>query len=195
MDEFKYITQAPFQQPLSYSLFPPSDIRDLCTIDYAGPLNFEVFIDPNPLKTPWQYSPSLNKIYIDMKHKFPVNFSAKSTNKQQTLFIRVVPAFEEDRHIQELVHRCICHEQEQDKTNYGIAKHVIQHIIRCDNINAQYYGDKHAGKRLSIVLPLDNPQAGADSVKEYFTFVCKNSCVSGMSRKPIQVIFTLEDQQ
>lgn len=193
MDE--YITPPPFQQPVAYPEFPPNDVRDLCTIDYAGPLSFEVFVDPNPLKTPWEYSASLNKIYIDMKHKFPVNFSAKSTNQQQKLFIRVLPAFEEDRHIQELVHRCICHEQEQDPTNYGIPKHVIQHIIRSDNTNAQYFGDKYLGKRLNIVIPLENPQAGADSVKEYFTFVCKSSCALGMSRKPIQVIFTLEDQQ
>lgn len=175
-------------------IFPPSEPQELCNTEYPGPFNFEVFVDPNVLRNPWEYSPILNKIYIDMKHKFPINFSVKETDSDQKFFIRVMPMFEEDRYVQELVHRCICHEQLQDPTNQGVTELVAQHIIRCDNKDAQYFGDKNAGKRLSIVIPLAAPQAGTDSVKEFFHFVCKNSCVGGMNRRPIQVIFTLENE-
>ncbi|RZC32269.1 P53 domain containing protein, partial [Asbolus verrucosus] len=209
MEDFKYISENGYLQP--YPDFPPEEPKDLCNSDYSGPFNFEVFVDPNGLKNPWEYSPALNKIYIDIKHKFPINFSVKSEANAGKLFVRVMPMFEEDRYFHELVHRCICHEQLQDPLNngsgerrigsfkfhfaavQGIPKLVAQHIIRCDNINARYFGDKNEGKRLSVVIPLSGPQAGTDSVKEFFQFVCKNSCVGGMNRRPIQVIFSLEN--
>ncbi|XP_044262758.1 cellular tumor antigen p53-like isoform X2 [Tribolium madens] len=192
LEDFKYNIHQNLY--LTAPIFPPNEPQELCNTEYPGPLNFEVFVDPNVLKNPWEYSPILNKIYIDMKHKFPINFSVKKTDAERKLFVRVMPMFEEDRYVQELVHRCICHEQLTDPTNHGVSELVAQHIIRCDNQKAQYFGDKNAGKRLSIVIPLGAPQVGTDSVKEFFHFVCKNSCVGGMNRRPIQVIFMLENE-
>jgi hypothetical protein len=196
-DETLRLEEYGFMQDTNYLAtyhhpFPPSEPKELCNTDYSGPHNFEVFVDPNVLKNPWEYSTMLNKIYIDMKHKFPINFSVKNESLDQ-LYVRVMPMFAEDRYFQELVFRCICHEQLQDSTNQDVSELVAQHIIRCDNNKAQYFGDKNSGKRLSIVIPLSSPQPGTDSVKEFFYFVCKNSCVGGMNRRPIQVIFTLEN--
>ncbi|XP_063906616.1 cellular tumor antigen p53-like isoform X2 [Zophobas morio] len=191
IEDFKYIQDANYMS--DYQPFPPSEPQQLCNSDYAGPYAFEVFVDPNVMKNPWEYSALLNKIYIDMKHKFPINFSVKSHDPEQKMFVRVMPMFEEDRYFQEPVHRCICHGQAQDPTNNGVSELVAQHIIRCDNPNARYFGDKNLGRRLSVVIPLSSPQVGTDSVKEFFHFVCKNSCVGGMNRRPIQIVFTLED--
>jgi len=46
---------------------------------------------------------------------------------------------------------------------------------------------------LSVVAPLGWPQPGDETVRLMYEFVCQNSCVSGMDRRPIEVVFTLED--
>lgn len=75
-----------------------------------------------------------------------------------------------------------------------VKANIRQHIIRCSNSSAIYFGDKSKNERLNIVIPLSMPQTGTESVREMFQFVCKNSCpMPGMNRRPIEVIFTLED--
>lgn len=72
-----------------------------------------------------------------------------------------------------------------------------QHVIRCNtNSSARYEGIQAIKERLSVVIPLHAPQTGTDSVREMFVFMCKNSCPApGMNRKPIEVIFTLENMK
>ncbi|KAL3278261.1 hypothetical protein HHI36_013598 [Cryptolaemus montrouzieri] len=163
----------------------------VCSEEYSGPHNFEVSIIPNGSKNPWVFSPSLNKVFIDMGSHFPVDFRV-SSRPSQGLFIRVMPSFSSLQHSQELVYRCVQHEQPQ--LNKNVPEHVRQHIIRCpSNGQAVYLGDRTSNKRLSIIFPLSYPQTGTDAVREMFVFVCKNSCPSGMNRKPIEIIFTLEN--
>lgn len=68
------------------------------------------------------------------------------------------------------------------------------HVIKCNNPDTVYLGDKTQGERLSLCIPFAYPQTGTDNVREMFEFLCKNSCPSpGMNRRAIEVIFTLED--
>ncbi|KAK9891721.1 hypothetical protein WA026_016517 [Henosepilachna vigintioctopunctata] len=174
-------------QPIPRILSVPMSV---CNEDYAGPHIFEVSIIPNGSKNPWVYSTILNKVFIDMGAHFPVDFRV-SSRPSETLFIRVLPAFSSLQYSQDLVYRCVQHEQ--PGLNKDVPDHVRQHIIRCkSNPNAQYLGDKKANQRLSIVFPFSYPQTGTDAVREMFFFVCKNSCPTGMNRKPIEIIFTLE---
>lgn len=76
-----------------------------------------------------------------------------------------------------------------------IPSHIWDHVIRCNNMEAMYVGDKKRGVHLSVVVPLSQPQTGSETVREMFKFVCKNSCPQGMNRKPIQVLFTIEDER
>lgn len=76
----------------------------------------------------------------------------------------------------------------------GQPEYLRHHVIRCQNSKAYYFGDKDKGIRLNVVVQLSKPQPGTDSVREMYQFMCKNSCPSGMNRKPIEVIFTLEDE-
>lgn len=74
-----------------------------------------------------------------------------------------------------------------------VEEHVRQHILRCNNPLAQYLGSKMQNERLSVLIPLSQPQTGTDLVMEMFHFVCQNSCPTpGMNRRHIQIIFTLE---
>lgn len=76
-----------------------------------------------------------------------------------------------------------------------VEEHVRQHILRCNNLSAQYLGNKKINERLSVLLPLSKPQIGTDRVTEMFYFACQNSCpMPGMNRRPIEIILTLEDE-
>ena len=46
--------------------------------------------------------------------------------------------------------------------------------------------------RQSVIIPHEQPQAGAEWVTNLYQFMCFSSCVGGLNRRPIQVIFTLE---
>jgi tumor protein p73 len=139
-----------------------------------------------------QFSPTLKKIFIGINLKFPIGFSLTNRPQHTNLYIRVTPVFSQAQFFQESVHRCFSHLNPQDSSNKGLAQHILQHIIRCSNDGTRYFGDKN-GTRLNLVFPLADPQVGTDVVKEFFHFVCKNSCPSGMNRRAVDVIFTLED--
>lgn len=165
----------------------------VCTEEYAGPYQFEVSIIPNSSKNnAWVYSAILNKVFIDMNIYFPVEFKI-SQPMNEVLFVRVTPVFSLQQFSQDLVFRCVQHEQ--PSANKSIPDHVRQHIIRCSNPNAQYFGDRHKNHRLYMLFPLGMPQKGTDAVREMFVFTCKNSCVTGMNRKPVEIVFALENQQ
>jgi hypothetical protein len=71
---------------------------------------------------------------------------------------------------------------------------LLDHVIRIDHAEAIYDYDE-SSKRPSVYVALGHPQAGTDWVTVAFKFVCQNSCISGMKRRPIEVIFTLEDSR
>lgn len=68
----------------------------------------------------------------------------------------------------------------------------LDHVIRCDNESTTYHIDP-VSKRKSVVTLLSRPEHGLDTTRLSYRFVCKTSCLSGMQRRPIIVIFTLED--
>lgn len=71
---------------------------------------------------------------------------------------------------------------------------VMKHVLRCSNQGSVYFGDTESKEHLSVVTPLGLPQAGMDTVRVNYQFMCKNSCPSGMNRRAVDVIFTLEDR-
>ncbi|XP_063906619.1 cellular tumor antigen p53-like isoform X2 [Zophobas morio] len=196
-EEFKPIPIECFgtaDQPYTVPQFPPDQPQDLGTEEYSGPFNFEVLIIPSEQKTPWEYSSKLNKIFIGINLKFPVAFTLTHRPQNLNLYVRATPIFSQSQFFEEPVHRCVAHQHAQDPSNHGLPVHVFQHIIRCTNDMTQYFGDRNSGTRLNIVIPLGRPQTGSDVIKEFYHFVCKNSCPSGMNRKPIDVVFTLENE-
>lgn len=71
---------------------------------------------------------------------------------------------------------------------------VVKHVLRCSNQGSVYFGNTDMKEHLSVVTPLGLPQAGVDTVRVNYQFMCKNSCPSGMNRRAVDVIFTLEDR-
>ena len=68
-----------------------------------------------------------------------------------------------------------------------------RHLIRLDTTAAMYCEDLESG-RLSVVAPLGWTQGGASSISMLMKFMCLGSDVGGINRRPVRVIFTLEDE-
>ncbi|XP_066138795.1 cellular tumor antigen p53 isoform X2 [Euwallacea fornicatus] len=187
-----------FQPPHQRLLSPILAADVLSNEDYGGPYGFEVSVLPTyNTKNPWVYSVPLNKVYMDMMQPFPIDIILKTPKKpNDKLFIRITPQYSAQNYAANPVCRCFQHDHHSDSTNKDIAEHVRQHVIRSTNKAAYYLGDAKEKQRLSVILPMGNPQAGSESVREFLFFVCKSSCpVPGMNRRTLEVIFTLEDEE
>jgi hypothetical protein len=78
--------------------------------------------------------------------------------------------------------------------NAGVRDELLDHVVRIDHQEAVYEYDVISERR-SVRVALGHPQAGTDWITVAFKFMCKNSCISGMNRRPVEVIFTLEDSR
>ena len=65
------------------------------------------------------------------------------------------------------------------------------HLVRSDHKLAHYVENQYT-KRQSVIIPHEEPQAGTEWVSNRFLFMCFSSCVGGLNRRPMQVIFQLE---
>ncbi|KAF5281410.1 hypothetical protein FQR65_LT14706, partial [Abscondita terminalis] len=139
------------------------------------------------------YSEKLNKIYTLASQSIPIDFKMNRTSK--TMFVRATPLYSAAQYAQELVKRCLPHSCPTDPSNLNFRSDLFDHILRCQNSKAFYYGSVESKIFLNVIVPLEEPQAGTDMVRVMYSFVCNNSCPSGMNRKALEVVFTLEDSE
>ena len=50
-------------------------------------------------------------------------------------------------------------------------------------------------ERRSVVVPYEAPQPGTDEYRVSYRFCCMNTCVGGINRRRLVVLFTLEDNR
>ena len=67
-------------------------------------------------------------------------------------------------------------------------------MIRVNHDNAIYDTDQ-SSQRLSVLVPVERPQPGGQTFDFSLKFMCLGSDVGGINRRPLKVIFTLEDHQ
>ena len=67
----------------------------------------------------------------------------------------------------------------------------VNHVLRCENEGTQYEVDGESRRR-SCITPVALQDENEVAVL-FYKFVCKTSCYRGMQRRPVVVIFTLED--
>ena len=65
-------------------------------------------------------------------------------------------------------------------------------MIRVNHDSAIYEADQ-TSQRLSVIVPVERPQPGAQTFDFSLKFMCLGSDVGGINRRPLKVIFTLED--
>ena len=46
-----------------------------------------------------------------------------------------------------------------------------------------------------MIFPVQRPHEGTDRTRELIKFMCLGSCIGGINRRPLKVIFTLETDQ
>ncbi|KAF2888268.1 hypothetical protein ILUMI_17905, partial [Ignelater luminosus] len=75
-----------------------------------------------------------------------------------------------------------------------VPEQILDHVIRCQSIDAEYHGNKKEQRHLNVLVPLGVPQTGMDTVQHLYSFMCQNTCPSGINHRPFEVVFTLEDE-
>ena len=65
-------------------------------------------------------------------------------------------------------------------------------MIRVHHDRAVYQTDQNS-QRLSVIVPVERPQPGGETFDFSLKFMCLGSDVGGINRRPLKVIFTLED--
>ncbi|XP_025412779.1 cellular tumor antigen p53-like isoform X2 [Sipha flava] len=165
-----------------------------CQDEFGGDINFEVMLDSNfeAYRQKWKYSVTLQKLFIDIDKVLLLNFKCdhEKIPNNQPVYVRAMPMYSAADWLKEPVNRCLQHLSPIDKFNKGFTH--LEHVIRCENDGTTYHIDE-VSKRKSVVTLLCKPEHGSDSTRLSYRFVCKTSCLSGMQRRPIVVIFTLED--
>jgi hypothetical protein len=160
------------------------------TIQLAGNFHFKAKFTPFSYKN-WDFSERLNKLYTDMNKWVQIKFSF-GRYPTDGLYIRALPIYGDAADLKTSVKRCPNHARADDPTNSGFA--FLDHLIRFDSPRAMYCEDLESG-RLSVVAPLGTIQAGASSIPMLMKFMCLGSDIGGINRRPLRVIFTLEDEQ
>ncbi|XP_014244308.1 cellular tumor antigen p53-like isoform X2 [Cimex lectularius] len=171
--------------------------------NFPGIYNFEFFLrNSGSYKSSWEYSNIFNQVFIDMNKVLMVQFVYDCpVNKDEELFIRAMPVYCSTDYIGLPVNRCTIHSIEDDPTNEAHGSddicrcpyyNLVGHVVRSQSAGAMYFYNRH-NRRHSVALQLVNQQPGRNSFDILYTFACKTSCQKGMQRRPINVVFTLEN--
>lgn len=128
-----------------------------------------------------------------MQNILPVDVKRNEVPENGDLFLRATLLYSLPQYAQELVERCSAHVDPRLLNNRDIEPQVVRHVLRCTNPGSIYLGNADRKEHLSVVTQLQQPQAGVETVRVNYQFMCKNSCPSGMNRRAVDVIFTLED--
>ncbi|KAJ0172909.1 hypothetical protein K1T71_011085 [Dendrolimus kikuchii] len=157
-----------------------------------GKLNFTVEINSSDTNKKYLYSHLLNRIYVDMETDFPVHFNWEGN---EMMYVRATVVFSDDSQAEKRVERCVQHEH--NTSNSGLSPHIYKNVLHSSREmgtqGVDYFGDPKAADswysvRVQICKTCPNP------VSHAYRFVCKNSCSTGINRRSIAIIFTLEDQ-
>ncbi|XP_043506033.1 cellular tumor antigen p53 [Polistes fuscatus] len=166
---------------LKYDAIPSNE-------EFPGRYNFQLLLPTQNTSKHLMYSQSLKKVFINMEQTLPIRFIWDPP--ENGLYLRTSMVFSLDQYRNDPVHRCHNHMASSNPSNQNINQEIVRHVVRCSDPSSMYEDNKD---HLSVITPLHTPQVGSQYVQLYFQFFCKNSCTSGMNRRPTELVFTLED--
>ncbi|XP_026470743.1 cellular tumor antigen p53-like [Ctenocephalides felis] len=161
--------------------------------DFAGDYNFDLKVACSKLgqqKPQVTYSQKLNKAFINMGHTLPIDFFWNPMIPG--LFVRATMLYSSPHDAPNLVMRCKNHKTMKSSDNLDDFNNS-DHVLLCKSVGAQYFGSVDSNTHLNVTVPLGNVQTGDCSVRVLYEFACKHSCVSGMNRRSVECVFTLEN--
>lgn len=138
------------------------------------------------------YSHLATKLYAKMSVPCPVQFSCKE-NPPPGSYVRAMMVFLYDEHALDVVTRCPGHLMKPDPRPH-LARHFIQTVVPQNCFNDVSCYDEHTYNRSSVTVPMSRPNIGEQHCTVLYKFMCRSSCVGGINRRPVGIVFTLEDQ-
>ena len=144
-------------------------------------------------KRGYTYSEKLNKLYIEMGKPVGVRFSLdhSSVVDLSGTVIRALPVYLETLHRGKPVCRCPVHSSPEDPSNAHTDPAILKHLVRTSELNTVYEENPRSG-RLSTVVRTKEANPGCDYFTVSYQFMCLGSCMGGIGRRPICLVFTLE---
>ncbi|XP_039274942.1 cellular tumor antigen p53-like, partial [Nilaparvata lugens] len=140
------------------------------------------------------YSSKLQKIYIDIDKVLLMQFRLNRVDVKG-LSVRTLLVYTDPDHATLAVNRCTLHVFKCDPNRLAHADPLqcqcsafeqCGHVVTSDHPQARYEFDTTSGRH-SVLVPMDTTPVA-------YQFGCKTSCAAGMSRRPVQLVFTLESQ-
>nr|XP_049698948.1 cellular tumor antigen p53 [Helicoverpa armigera] len=163
-------------------------------MSYPGELNFQVEVNSNDVhKKTFLYSHQLCRIYVDMKCNFSVQFNWDYL-KAPHMFVRSTVVFSDETQAEKRVERCVQHFHESSTSGIQteIAKNVLHSSREIGTQGVYYCGKVDMADSWYSVL-VEFVRTSPDSCSHAYQFSCKNSCATGINRRAIAIIFTLEN--
>lgn len=131
----------------------------------------------------------MGKVFIKMEKVLPMRFTWEPP--VSGLYLRTSMVFMLEQSRSDPVKRCHNHMAPTNSINQNMDPQRTKHVVHCVNHASSIYQERN--EHLSILTPLCTPEAGSQYLPVSFKFLCKNSCVSGLNRRPTELVFTLED--
>lgn len=183
-------TPATSSPNMVHTFMHPSRLPQIpSTTEYPGELNFQLSFGPltesASKSATWTYSDVCKKLYVNLNSYCPIKFKTSCPPLPGT-YLRAVAVFKGSTNLHDVVKRCPNH---MENSNDGSAPNA--HFMRSNNPAAHYHTCPDSSRH-SVIIPYSGPQVGTEYVTEMFAFMCFSSCASGPSRRPVEVIFTLE---
>ncbi|CAH0595515.1 unnamed protein product [Chrysodeixis includens] len=175
--------------------FPYSPVGPPKRNSYPGELNFTVEVNSHDVhKKTFLYSHMLSRIYVDMKCNFSIQFNWDYRISPH-MYVRSTVVFSDEPQAEKRVERCVQHCYESSKAGIKpeIAKNVLHSSREMDAQGVYYCGDVDVADSWYSVL-VEFHRTSDEPCSHAYQFTCKNSCASGINRRAIAIIFTLEDE-
>eukprot|EP00090_Calanus_glacialis_P020812 TRINITY_DN32128_c0_g1_i1.p1 TRINITY_DN32128_c0_g1~~TRINITY_DN32128_c0_g1_i1.p1 ORF type:complete len:577 (-),score=136.50 TRINITY_DN32128_c0_g1_i1:96-1784(-) len=162
---------------------------------WPGDHNFAYEIEDsgNWKKRGYAYSSLLNKLYVDMEKQVALKFYISSKLLPESV-IRAVPVYVDIASRSQPVLRCPVHSSLEDPSNRATPSPILKHLVRSSETSTQYFENQTSG-RLSLTTAVKDQAPGCDYFTTFYQFMCLGSCLGGLARRQLQMIFTLETQQ
>ncbi|KAG6462975.1 hypothetical protein O3G_MSEX013577 [Manduca sexta] len=178
--------------------FPVSPIGPPDRYPLNNESQFVVQINSSEVKRKkYLYSHKLNRIYVDIETCFCIefNWNQKMFTHSGPMYVRSVVVFSDMAQAQKRVEVCVQH--------YHTAKSAGKPDLEAKNVllsarsgtDGVYYCGvpERPDSWLSVLVEFN--KTSDEPCLHAYQFVCKNSCSTGINRRSIEIIFTLEDKR
>lgn len=138
----------------------------------------------------WTYNESRRKLFANMGVVCPFRISVTRPPPEGTV-VRVMAVYAQPNDAMHVVKRCLVHKSETDKDNHD-QNAPCDHLIRCVNPTTRYHEDKATGRH-SITVLYEKPEAEMRYTVYHLRFMCLSSCNTGINRRGVKLVWTLEN--